>query len=180
MRRVLPLVLVSLLAVATCPMASPAQVKNLRRTTFTAPVEKVIDGDTIDVTHAGRSQRIQLYSVDCPDRGQPFFREATALTRSLVEGQSVTIKIKAKKLDPWGRTVAEVILADGRRLSAELAKAGLAWYYRRLARDAEISRLAAQAKRAKRGLWADAHPVAPWDYRKQRRNGGSRRSAKAR
>jgi len=176
MRRVLPLVLVSLLAVAICPVASSAQVKNRRRVTFTAPVERVIDGDTLEVTDRGGTRRIQLYSVDCPERGQPFSKEATTLTRSLVEGQTVTIKIKAKKLDPYGRTVAEVVLPDGRSVSAELARAGLGWYYRRLARDAAVAKLEREARRAKRGLWADAHPVAPWVWRCEHHIGLCRRA----
>jgi len=180
MKRMLGQMGLALLVVLLCSAVSAAQVKARRRVTFTAPVERVIDGDTIVVTDRDAARRIQLYSVDCPEKGQPFWRESRALTRSLVEGQTVTIRVKARKLDPYGRTVAEVILPDGRSVSAELAKAGLAWYYRRLARDAGIARLEAQAKRAKRGLWADAHPVAPWVYRRVHHIGGPRRRSKPR
>jgi micrococcal nuclease len=62
--------------------------------------------------------------------------------------------------------VADVILPDGRNLNHEIVRAGLAWWFRRYAPDDEdLKRLEAQARQAKRGLWADAEPVPPWEWR---------------
>jgi nuclease-like protein/metal binding Ada-like protein len=49
---------------------------------------------------------------------------------------------------------------------------GMAWFYRFYAKelrpgDATVyDQAEAQAKREKRGLWADAEPTPPWDFRR--------------
>ncbi|MEO8596439.1 MAG: hypothetical protein ABI759_24180 [Candidatus Solibacter sp.] len=46
-------------------------------------------------------------------------------------------------------------------------RAGTAWWYRQHAkRDAVLPVLEQEAQAARRGLWVDASPVAPWDWRK--------------
>ena len=63
-----------------------------------------------------------------------------------------------------------MILQDGRSLNRELVRAGLAWWYRQYAKkDADLARLEKEAREAKLGLWADADPVPPWAWRKERR-----------
>ncbi len=69
--------------------------------------------------------------------------------------------------DRYGRTVADVILVDGRTLNHELVRAGLAWRYRRYAPDiGTLAQLEAAARDAKRGLWSLPNPVPPWEWRK--------------
>jgi endonuclease YncB( thermonuclease family) len=64
--------------------------------------------------------------------------------------------------DRYGRTVADVILPDGRNLNHELVKAGYAWWYRKYApHDRELERLEEEARGAKRGLWSDPHAIPP-------------------
>jgi hypothetical protein len=46
----------------------------------------------------------------------------------------------------------------------------MAWWYRPYApKDIMLAQLEAEARAAKRGLWADAHPVPPWEWRKPSR-----------
>jgi hypothetical protein len=72
--------------------------------------------------------------------------------------------------DRYGRLVGDVLLPDGRILNQELVKAGMAWWYRPYApNDPTLAQLEAEARTAKRGLWADAHPVPPWQWRKGNR-----------
>jgi endonuclease YncB( thermonuclease family) len=42
---------------------------------------------------------------------------------------------------------------------------GMAWAYVQYATDRRIFRAERKARAAKRGLWADAHPVPPWVWR---------------
>ncbi len=73
-------------------------------------------------------------------------------------------------VDRFGRTVGEVTLPDGRVLNHELVRAGLAWWYRRYApEDDTLKQLEAEARQAKRGLWADPNPVSPWEWRVMRK-----------
>jgi nuclease-like protein len=67
--------------------------------------------------------------------------------------------------DRYDRLLAEVRLPDGRSLNQELVRAGYAWWFRRYPADPVLARLEADARVARRGLWADPHPTPPWEYR---------------
>lgn len=135
---------------------------------FTGWVVGVTDGDTIKVLHNGRAEKIRLYGIDCPEKGQPYGSKAKHLTSSLAFGKEVNVRVV--DVDRYGRTVGEVILPDGRNLSSELVAAGLAWWYRRYApHDIILEGLEGEARAAKRGLWADPDPVPPWCYRKRQK-----------
>jgi endonuclease YncB( thermonuclease family) len=65
-----------------------------------------------------------------------------------------------------GRTVGDVFLPDERLLNHELVRQGFAWWYRRHAVDNDtLKQLEADARKAKRGLWADPKAMPPWDWR---------------
>jgi endonuclease YncB( thermonuclease family) len=131
---------------------------------FKAKVVGISDGDTIRVQRDRAELRVRLAGVDCPESGQAFGRSAKAHTASLTFGKTVTIRPNG--IDRYGRTVAEVLLPDKKSLNQELVGSGLAWWFRRYAPDdTRLERLEAEAKSARRGLWADAHPIAPWEWR---------------
>jgi micrococcal nuclease len=39
---------------------------------FTGQVVGVLDGDSMEVLHNGKAQRVRLYGIDCPEKGQAF------------------------------------------------------------------------------------------------------------
>jgi len=83
---------------------------------------------------------------------------------------SQTVTVQPGDRDRYERTVGDVLLRDGRSLNRELVKAGFAWWYRRYAPDDEtLEQLEREARRTKRGLWADPHAVAPWEWRTRER-----------
>ena len=132
---------------------------------FTGKVVGILDGDTISVLREGKAVRVRLYGIDAPEKAQAFGTRARQFTAALVFQKDVTIIIHAT--DRYSRIVGEVLLPDGRNLSQELVKAGMAWWYRSYAaKDMALAQLEAEARTAKRGLWADAHPVQPWQWRK--------------
>ncbi len=59
-------------------------------------------------------------------------------------------------------------------MGLEQIRRGMAWHFKRFEREqSEADRTAyaaaeAEAKAAKRGLWTDAHPLAPWEWRAKR------------
>ena len=135
---------------------------------FSGRVVAVSDGDTIQVMHDGRAEPVRLWGIDCPEKGQPFGARARQFTGDLAFGKDV--KVIVRDVDRYSRTVGEIILPDGRNLNRELVRAGLAWWYRQYARgDRELRRLETEARAARRGLWADAHPLSPWEWRRVRR-----------
>ncbi len=130
---------------------------------FLGKVVGVIDGDSIKVMHEGKEEQIRLIGIDCPEKRQPFGTRAKEFTSELAFGQDVTVY--GDKRDRYGRRLAEVLLPDGRSLNQELIKAGLAWWYRKFSKELRLGELERQARDAKRGLWAEPHPVPPWEWR---------------
>jgi endonuclease YncB( thermonuclease family) len=39
---------------------------------FEGKVVSILDGDTIEVLHDKKPERIRLYGIDCPEKRQPF------------------------------------------------------------------------------------------------------------
>ena len=135
---------------------------------FTGKVVGISDGDTLSVLREGKAVKVRLHGVDTPEKAQAFGTQARKFTGDLVFQQTVTVVIQ--DTDRYGRLVGEVLLPDGRSLNQELVKAGMAWWYRQYApNDTTLAQLEAEARTAKRGLWADAHPIPPWEWRKGQR-----------
>ncbi len=130
---------------------------------FTGKVVSVLDGDTIEVLHDGKAERIRLNGIDCPEKRQPFGQKAKQFTSAMVFGKHVTVEPLRK--DRHGRTVGDVIVSDGSTVSRELLKAGLAWWYRKYSTDRSLEALELEAREAKRGIWSDPHPIPPWEMR---------------
>ena len=72
--------------------------------------------------------------------------------------------------DRNGRTLATVMLPDGRNLNHELVHDVWYWWYRKYAPgDTTLEGLEKGAREARIGLWADPQPVPPWEWRKRRK-----------
>ncbi len=131
-------------------------------------IVKVNDGDTIVLLRNNQEERIRLNGIDCPERGQAFGTVAKNFTADMVFSKEV--RVVSDGLDRYQRILGWVYLEDGRCLNHELLKAGLAWHYKDYNSDPDLAAMEVSAKAAKKGLWADHHPVSPWEYRRNRRN----------
>jgi len=139
-------------------------VVSKRPQTFSGTVVKVHDGDTITVARGGVEEKVRLDGVDCPELSQHYGPRAREFTAGLCLDKPVTVKVFTK--DRYERSVADVSLPDGRSLNQELVKNGLAWWYEQYAKgDKTLQQLQEEARGARRGLWAEKNPVAPWTYR---------------
>jgi len=123
----------------------------------------IYDGDSFKLLDRGRPVQVRVFGIDCPEKGQPYARQALDLAVRLAKNRLVTVRVK--DIDAYGRIVGEVILPDGRSLGEELVRAGLAWWYRRYSDDSILARLEAEARAAGRGLWRQTDPVPPWRYK---------------
>jgi len=104
---------------------------------FNGLVVGILDGDTITVPHNDKGERIRLYGIDAPEKGQAFGNRAKQFVSALAFGKEV--KVEAKGKDRYGQTVADVILPDGSNLNREIVKAGFAWWFRKYApKDTEL------------------------------------------
>jgi hypothetical protein len=95
---------------------------------------------------------------------QPFGKEARQFVAGLVLNKDVSVE--GIGVDGYKRTLGVVMLGDGRVLNRELVSAGLAWFYDQHPNvDPSLPGLMVAARAGKKGLWADATPLAPWDFR---------------
>jgi endonuclease YncB( thermonuclease family) len=155
----------SVLIVLLCGLAS-----NLYA--WSGTVIKVIDGDTIKVLEAGKTEpaTVRLYGIDTPERKQAYGREAKNFTAGMIAGKPVEIEKLGK--DRYGRIIG-LVYVNGRLLNRELIRAGLAWVYtryckrRNLCRELEL--LETTAKRTGKGLFKDKDAVRPSLFRKIKR-----------
>lgn len=80
-----------------------------------------------------------------------------------------TVSVEEIHRDRDGRVVARVTI-DGRLVNAEIVRSGLAWRYVQFDRRNEFGKLEDDARRNRRGLWADAHLVAPWEWQRMEKD----------
>ena len=92
--------------------------------------------------------------------------DARQTLAGLVFRQSVTVEEAGR--DRYGRVIGTVYVSGG-SVNAQMVELGMAWVYRRYAKDSVLFELERQAQADKRGLWADPDPVAPWEYRHNKR-----------
>lgn len=118
---------------------------------FSGQVVGVLDGDTLEVLHNGKAQRIRLKGIDCPEKCQPFGKIAKWATPALVFGRTVTVQGHNK--DKYKRLVADVLLVDETNVNQKLVKDGWCWRYRKYAPgDSVLETFETEAREAKRGI----------------------------
>lgn len=144
----------------------------------------IADGDTVTVLDdQHRSHKIRIAGIDAPERRQPFGRRATEALSLLAKNRRVSIS--GGKTDRYQRRIGIIRVAPTDCMSCapsvdvglSLINAGLAWHYRAYEReqsrsDREQYRLAEDGARARQdGLWTDAAPTPPWEWRRASRAG---------
>ncbi len=99
----------------------------------------VSDGDTITVLHDGKGEKIRVYGIDCPEKGQDFGQKAKQITSDKVFGEEL--------VDEGCAWVFRKYCSKPRcSLWLELEE---------------------RARKSKVGLWSLPNPIPPWDYRKK-------------
>jgi micrococcal nuclease len=90
-------------------------------------VDRVVDGDTIDVIDtAGTRERVRFIGTDTPERGECGFDTATDRLRQLLAGRTITLTPGARDdRDRWGRLL-RYVEADGTDTGYTLIVEGLA------------------------------------------------------
>ena len=99
---------------------------------FTGKVVGVKDGDSLIVRQdKGVAVEIRLWGIDAPEKRQAYSNVSKRHLSNLAYGKR--LRLLVRDTDRYGRTVAEIVLPDGRNLNQELVKAGYAWWFRKYA-----------------------------------------------
>ncbi len=142
---------------------------------FSAKVVGVKDGDTFKLLSNGKEVTLRLSDVDCPEKRQPFGTAAKKFASDFCFGKTVQIRT-TNKTDRYRRLIGEMYF-NGTCLNKELVRNGLAWHYIKYSKDSNYHNLERAARILKVGVWTEKNPVAPWEWRKQRRRTSKRINA---
>lgn len=143
-----------------------AAAGGLHAETLMGRVVGVADGDTLTALVDLREVRVRLAEIDAPEKRQPFGTVAKASLAAMTFGRAVTLDVQ--DTDRYGRKVARVYVGT-QDVNLEQVSRGMAWAYRKYARDERIMDAEGDAKDAGRGLWM-MEAVPPWEWRKGRRS----------
>ena len=138
-------------------------------------VVSISDGDTFTgLDSQNRQVKIRLHGIDAPEKAQAFGNVSRKALGDLIEGK--TVEVQQVDKDRYGRVVANVHVG-GVHVNRDLVAKGLAWRYVQYDKKGEFTQVEQAAKTARKGLWGDANPVPPWEWRKSEKE---RRSASKR
>jgi endonuclease YncB( thermonuclease family) len=138
-------------------------------------VIKVTDGDTVNVlTDDNQTHKVRLSGIDAPEKSQAFGNKSKQALADDIDGKTVTVEFN--KRDKYQRIVGKITV-NGKDVNLNQIKRGLAWHYKKYENEQDVEDRSIYAnaeylaQRDKIGLWFDANPIPPWDFRKQKREG---------
>ena len=126
----------------------------------------VSDGDTLTIQTEGTSSSVvRLAEIDAPETCQPYGSASRLSLVTLALNKQAAVQVIEN--DKYGRVVGKVTISgQGSTLNRQQIERGLAWAYDAYLKDLSLDTAEAQARAASRGLWTDASPTPPWDWRR--------------
>lgn len=129
-------------------------------------VVRVVDGDTIDVSIDGKTQRLRLIGINTPETVDPrkpvecFGIEASNKAKSLLTGKKVLLGSDGSQgeLDKYNRSLRYVFLEDGTSFNLLMIKEGYAYEYTYdlpYKYQSEFKKAQQEAEANKAGLWGN-------------------------
>jgi micrococcal nuclease len=121
--------------------------------TQAAVVKYVVDGDTVELADG---RKVRYIGINTPERGQPFYAEATEMNRQFVENKPVQLEFDLETFDRYGRTLAYV-WSNGVQVNYQMIRQGYANAFTvqpNVRYDQLFRQMEREAREAGRGLWA--------------------------
>ena len=148
--------------------AAPIDAPNLtmkKGQTIHAKVVSVHDGDTFTVMTTSIHSRgtIRLAAIDAPEMKQNFGVEARDHLKKVLLGKQVRLRCMDTDRNDRIVAIAKIEGAD-LLLNKQLVAEGMAWHFVEKSKSKSLAGAQREAKRLKRGLWADEQPIEPWKW----------------
>lgn len=132
----------------------------------------IADGDTITILDGlNRQYKVRLAGIDAPEKGQPYGQRSKQTLSECAFGRSASVE--GNKVDRYGRLVGKVNV-QGVDCNLRQVERGLAWHYKQYVREQQLAdriqydAAEGAARRDRLGLWQDATPQPPWEFRQSR------------
>jgi micrococcal nuclease len=153
-----------IIAVWACPIWAKPQ--KLSQNGWSGVVTHVSDGDTVWVrpVAGGSAVNIRIDGIDAPEICQAGGAQAKAALNQRLLHQ--TVNVQATRRDGFGRLLAHVWLHQT-DVGQTMVKSGHAWAHQYKRYESVYAAEQAQAKAARRGLFANANAVHPREFRKR-------------
>jgi micrococcal nuclease len=141
----------------------------VRAETINGTVVGVTDGDSATVLDSSKTQHKMRLSGIAPEKAQPYEQRSKEHLSQTVFGKQVVVEYS--KVDRKYKRKISKIPVNGIDVNLEQVRVGMAWHYKAYAREQSVTdrdayaRAELAARAAGVGLWKDAKPVAPWDWR---------------
>jgi micrococcal nuclease len=123
----------------------------------------IADGHTLTLLVNDKPLKVRLANIDAPEKTQAFGEQSKQSLSELCVGKDA--RYKEQDIDRYGRNVA-VVTCGGVEVNRAQIERGMAWVYARHNKDLSLPGLEAMARMEHRGLWSDAEPVPPWEFRR--------------
>jgi endonuclease YncB( thermonuclease family) len=111
-------------------------------------------------------QEVRLEGIDAPELKQAFGTASKQTLSDFVFGKTVRLQVTGK--DRYQRTLGNVF-AGQTWINLAMVERGFAWHFVKYSKDEKLRAAEARARAARLGLWRDAKPVAPWDWRPKKK-----------
>lgn len=173
MRSISVRLLPGVLAAALLPLGVSAQDdKQPSVQTVTGKIARITDGDTLRIVsdNDGQDVEVQLEGTDAPEFKQDYGKEATEELKKMLHTDK-PVKVTWRSADNFGRILGHVYQGD-KHVNLEMIRRGASWHFKRYNKDEELAKAETEAREAKRGLWQQGDPTAPWDWRSKNRDSG--------
>lgn len=152
-------VLLSLVILITACGSKPASVAGRER----VKVERIVDGDTLEVTMKGKKEKVRLIGVDTPETKKPntpvmfYGKEASAYTKKRLEKETVELEFDVDKKDPYDRLLVYVWIGEElfNRTLVQEGYARIATYPPNVKYVDAFKQDQETARNKKKGLWKD-------------------------
>ena len=123
----------------------------------------IYNGDTFKLKTDNGIFKVKLYGVDAPEDGQTFAPQSKQKLTELIDGKSVSVTQTG--IDSHTRVVG-IVSNNGECINQKMLEEGMGWWARHLAPKSPMFQRAEEtAREAKKGLWQETDPIAPWDWK---------------
>ncbi|MCQ2363060.1 MAG: thermonuclease family protein [Acidaminococcaceae bacterium] len=137
---------------------------------YKARVEWIHDGDTVTVEdEKGAKHKLRMYAIDAPELAQRSGKESMKNLIKILP-KNKWVKVEVENIDRYQREVATVYLEDV-NINRKQIETGHAWHYVKYDKKFmnDYSQAEKRARKEKLGLWRDANPQPPWEWRQKKR-----------
>ena len=142
-------------------------LQSLAQTTVEGRAVRILDGDTFELLVKGNFKyKIRMADIDAPEKGQDFGQVSKQTLGTLLLNKTLMVSYDA--LDRNQRIIGHVY-AGKEHINLKMVEMGMAWHFKKYSKDESFTRAENGARRQRIGLWAQSNAIAPWDYRKAKR-----------